>query len=41
MKTYKEIAPSQKFDDDFDRALATAIGMEEFRERMHKHIQTW
>jgi hypothetical protein len=40
MKTYKETVLSS-FDYDFDRALATSIDMEEFRERMHKHIQAW
>jgi len=33
--------PGMSFDEDFDKALATAISSDEFRARMYKGIESW
>ncbi|GHS97554.1 hypothetical protein FACS189421_04560 [Bacteroidia bacterium] len=38
---YKTKSETELFEDDFNRALATAITMEEFRQHMYKRIDAW
>jgi hypothetical protein len=39
--SHDKIYPEMSFEEDFNRALATAISMEEFTQRMYKRIEAW
>jgi hypothetical protein len=40
-ETLYETKPEMSFEEDFNRALATAITGDELRKRMHQRIQAW